>query len=290
MQWLDGAGIGICAHLLQGWDSMPRILPLLAISAITAGCIGTRDDAKQPVPSAFTTATDPIATVTVVGADTLGDSARIHHLAPEPDGKSIAFLFADPANGITQGLGIVQASGGQLPQLGWPDSVTSVWWSGPHQLSFTAGTGRGVRLVVDAHAAQLEAMAVTGTHNPPGPGTSVPKPNTNALLRAQAFIDSVRVQPEGMPQGSALRYRADSIIVAPGNTLAAVHVSASDIQGTKVNPTWYLVHLPSGHVRAVDSLIGRSSGLSASAGQWGADGAFYYAKERSLWRVRPSVQ
>lgn len=279
---------------------MPRTLSLLAISAITAGCIGNPDDGKRLVPSALTAAADPIATVTVIGADTLGDSARIHYLAPEPDGKSIAFLFADPANGITQGLGIVQVSGGQLPQLGWPDSVTSVWWSGPHQLSFTAGTGRGVRLVVDAHAAQLEAMEVTDGRNPPGSGTSVTKPGTNALSRtqagtnalsrAQAFIDSVRVQPEGMPQGSTLRYRADSIIVAPSDTLAAVHVSASDIQGTKVNPAWYLVHLPSGHVQAIDSLTGRSSGLSAAAGQWGADGAFYYAKERSLWRVRPSVQ
>ena len=269
---------------------MLRMLSLLAISAISTGCINTRDDAKRPAPSAFTAAADPIATVTVIGADTLGDSARIHHLIPEPDGRSIAFLFADPAKGVTRGLGIVQASGGQPPQLGWPDSVTSVWWSGPHQLSFTAGTGRGVRLVVDAHAAQLEAMAVTGTSDPPGLGTSVTKPNANALSRAQAFIDSVRVQPEGTPQGSTLRYRADSIIVAPGDTLAAIHVSASDLQGTRVNPAWYLVHLPSGHVRPIDSLTGRSSGLSASAGQWGADGAFYYAKERSLWRVRPSIQ
>jgi hypothetical protein len=269
---------------------MPRMLSLLTISAIAAGCISTRDDAKRPVPSAFTTAAEPITTVTVIGADTLSDSARIHHLAPEPDGRSIAFLFADPAKGVTRGLGIVQTSGGQPPQLGWPDSVTSVWWSGPHQLSFTAGTGRGVRLLVDAHAAQLEAMDVIGASNPPQPGTSVTKPNTSALSRAQAFIDSVRVQPEGMPQGSTLRYRADSIIVAPSDTLAAAHVLASDIQGSKVNPAWYLVHLPSGHVRAIDSLIGRSSGLSASAGQWGADGAFYYAKERSLWRVRPTVQ
>jgi hypothetical protein len=290
MQWLDGTGIGICAQSLAGWDLMQRTLSLLAISAITAGCVGTQDDAERPVPSAFTAAADPIATVTIVGADTLGDSARIHHLAPEPDGRSIAFLFADPAKGITRGLGIVQVSGGQPPQLGWPDSVTSVWWSGPHQLSFTAGTGQGVRLVVDAHAAQLEAMEVTSAPNPPRLGTSATNPNTNALSRAQAFIDSVRVQPEGTPRISTLRYRADSIIVAPSDTLAAVHVSASDTQGTKVNPAWYLVHLPSRHVQAIDSLIGRSSGLSASAGQWGADGAFYYAKERSLWRARPSVQ
>lgn len=268
---------------------MPRVTSLLVISVIAASCIGSPDDTKPPVPSALTVTADPIATVTVIGADTLGDSAQIHHLVPEPDGRSIAFLFADPTKGITQALGIIQASGGQPPQLGWPDSVTSVWWSGPHQLSFTAGTGRGVRLVVDAHAAQLEAMEVTGAYSPPGPESSGAKPNANALSRAQAFIDSVRVQPEGMPQGSTLRYRADSIIVAPGDTLAAVHVSASDIQGTKVNPAWYLVHLPSGHVQAIDSLIGRSSGLSASAAQWGPDGAFYYAKERSLWRVRPSV-
>lgn len=286
-----GTSAQVCAQLLQTRVPMPRVFSLLSISIITASCVGDRGNTEQSAPSAFTVTTDPISVIAAVGIDTLSDSTRIHHLEPEPDGRSIAFLFSDPAKGITQGLGVIQISGGQAPQLVWPDSVVSVWWSGPHQLSFTAGTGRGVRVVIDAHAAQLEALEVAGAERPhtlaQPPDT---QPNAGALSRAQAFIDSIRVQPEGTPQGSALQYRADSILIAPGDTLAAVHVSASDVQGTRVNPAWYLTHLPSGHVQPVDSLIGRSSGLSASAGRWGADGSFYYAKERSIWRAQPNAQ
>lgn len=266
-------------------------LSLLVSCAITASCISNRDDAESPVASALTVLASPVAAITVIGADTLSDSARIHYLAPEPDGESIAFLFADPAKGITQGLGISQASGSQIPQLAWPDSVTSVWWSNPHQLSFTAGTGRGVRVVVNSHAAELEALEVTGIQNTPASAGSVStESNTSALSRARTFIDSIRVQPEGTPQHSALRYQADSVIVAPGDTLAAIHVLAADIHGVKVNPAWYLVHIPTGHMQAIDSLTGRSSGLPASAGQWGADGSFYYAKERSIWRARANAK
>jgi hypothetical protein len=267
-------------------------LAVAALCVVSATCIDTRDDAKAPTSSVFTVTDAPVATIAFIGADTLSDSARIYQLQPEPDGGSIAFLFADPAKGITRGLGIVQASGSQAAQLGWPDSVVSVWWSNPHQLSFTAGTGRGVRLVVDAHAAQLQAVEVTG---PQGANTarssSVDSPSSaKALSRARSFIDSIRVQPAGTPQHSALQYRADSVLVAQGDSLAAVHVSAADAHGTKVNPSWYLVHLPSGHVHAVDSLTGQSPGLAASAGQWGANGLFYYAKERSIWRAQPVAQ
>jgi hypothetical protein len=204
----------------------------------------------------------------------------------------VAFLFADPAKGITGGLGIVQTSGGQQAQIGWPDSVSSVWWSNPHELSFIAGTGQGVRVVADAHAAQLTTVEATGatTVQPARNGAAPTSSHTDALARAQAFIDSIRVQPGGSPQQSTLRYRADSILVGRGDTLVAVHVSAADPQGSKVNPAWYLLHLPSRHVRPVDSLTGRSLGLAASAGRWGADGTFYYAKERSIWRVQPSAQ
>jgi hypothetical protein len=291
LRGLDGTrNRNLCPSLAELEQLMRKALLVLA-AAITAGCSAGRDDARPPLASALAIATSSIATVTVIGADTLSDSARIYYLQPEPDGGSVAFLFADPAKGVTRGLGIVQTSGGQPPQLVWPDSVTVVWWSRPHQLTFAAGTGQGVRLVVDVHAAQLEALEVTGTQSSQVPGSSVStQASTGALSRAQAFIDSIRVQPEGTPQGSALRYQADSAIVGPGDTLAAIHVSARDIQDTKVNPAWYLAHLPSRHIQAVDSLIGRSSGLPASAGRWGADGSFYYAKERSIWQVRPNAQ
>lgn len=273
---------------------LSSLLALLAGSAMGSSCISNQDEAKHPTGSALAVTVSPVVTVTSIGADTLTDSARIYQLEPEPDGASIAFLFADPVKGITRGLGIVQTSGNKAAQLGWPDSVLSVWWSGPHQLSFTAGTGRGVRLVVDAHAAQLEAVQVTGAQGarstPPSASSAVnDQSRVDALSRAQAFIDSIRVQPEGAPQQSTLRYRADSILVAVDSTVAAVHVSAGDSRGGTINPAWYLVHLPSGHVYPIDSLTGSSPGLAASSGRWGSDGAFYYAKERSIWRAQPSV-
>lgn len=281
------------AHLLQKRVVMRRTLSLrtiLASLAITSGCIADEDTAERRTSLTFTATSQPVATITRIGPDTLSDSARIYQLKPEPDGGSIAFLFTDPAKGITQGLGIVQTSGSQEAQLVWPDSVTSVWWSNPHQLSFTAGTGRGVYLVIDAHAAELKTAEVTQATTSP---TTQGKPDNQyetVKSRAQAFIDSVRVQPEGTPQRSALRYQADSILVAPSDTLAAVHVSASSSGGSDVNPGWYLLHLPSGHIRPVDSLTGRSLGLPASSGQWGANESFYYAKERTIWRAQPSAR
>ena len=265
---------------------MRSMLPFMGIVTVLTACTNASDDTKLVTAAGLTVMTGSLAVITVVGMDTLTDSASIHRLQPEPDGGSVAFTFADPAKGITSGLGLVNLSGTAAAHLAWPDSVTSFWWSGPHQLSFTAGTGHGVRVVVDAHAARLEAIEATDTRGGPS-GVSVTNDrNAAALSRARAFIDSVRVQPGGTPQESALRYRADSIIIAPGDTFAAVHVSAGNT-GITANPAWYVTHLPSGHMQAVDSLTGTSSGLPASAGAWGADGAFYYAKEQSIWRAQP---
>lgn len=261
----------------------------VGIAVLLTGCGSNQDDTKTATAGGLVATSSPLAAIGLVGIDTLSDSAWIRRLQPEPDGGSVAFLFADPAKGISRGLGLVEASGGPASQLAWPDSVTAFWWSGPHQLSFTAGTGQGVRVVVDAHAAQLEALEVTGSTRPPASSTANTV-NAHALSRAQAFIDSIRVQPGGAPQRSTLRYRADSVILAPGDTFAAVHVVANDGQGTTVNPTWYLAHLPSGHMQAIDSLTGRSTGLLPTAGQWGDDGAFYYAKERSIWRAQPKTR
>ena len=269
---------------------MRREFLFLCISTLLIGCLGNSEDAEPSVASGLATTTSPLVTISIVGIDTLSDSAWIHRLQPEPDGGSVAFLFADPMKGVSRGLGLVETSGTPGPHLVWPDSVNSFWWSGAHQLSFNAGTGQGVRVVVDAHAAQLEALQMTGSNARLPNSSSAGPPSAAALSRAQAFIDSIRVQPEGTPQGSTLRYRADSIILAPGDTFAAVHVFASDGRGTTVNPAWYLAHLPSGHMQPIDSLTGRSTGLLSSAGQWGRDGAFYYAKERSIWRAQPRAQ
>lgn len=269
---------------------MQRPLLSVSIPILLLSCINKQEDAKSLPASSFSVTTSPITTINIVGIDTLSDSASIHRVQPEPDGSSVAFLFADPAKGITSGLGLVQTSGSAPAQLAWPDSVISFWWSGPHQLSFTAGTGQGVRVVVDAHASQLQALEVTGVQTrQPTPAAKPDSSSTATLSRAQAFIDSIRVQPDGTPQRSTLRYEVDTIGLAPGDTLAAVHVLARDIQGTRVNPTWYLAHLPSGHMQAIDSLTGQSRGLPSTAGTWGADGRFYYAKERSIWRSQPAT-
>ena len=269
---------------------MRQILVPIGMILTFMACISDRDDAKSSTAAGLAATTSSLVVISIVGMDTLSDSASIHRLQPEPDGGSIAFLFADPAKGIKHGLGLVEASGAAAAQLAWPDSVGSFWWSGPHQLSFTAGTGQGVRVVIDAHAAQLEALEATDSLSRRGHRPALHAVAPTALSRAQAFIDSIRVQPEGTPQGSALRYQADSIIVAPGDTFAAVHVSARTSQGATANPAWYLAHLPSGHIQPVDSLTGASSGLPASAGQWGADGMFYYAKEKSIWRSQPRAR
>lgn len=267
---------------------MRKTLRLLALSMIAA-CTTDRENTQQNSVTSFTAAVEPTATVTRLGADSLSDSARIVRIEPEPDGESIAFMFADPAKGITGGLGIVQTSGTQASQLAWPDSVTSLWWSGPHELSFTAGTGQGVLVVVDAHAAQLEALRITEGRQRAQQSGGAAETQSEALARAHAFIDSLRVQPEGNPQGSTLRYQPDTIVMARGDTLAAVHVSASG-DGSEVNPAWYLLHIPSRRIQAIDSLVGRSAGLAATGGQWDTRGVFYYAKERSIWRAVPIIK
>jgi hypothetical protein len=271
-------------------DMRPTLQLLLVVIAIAA-CVGSGDRAGSPVAKGFSASATPLMTLRVVGADTLSDSASIQRLEPEPDGGSVAFLFADPAKGITRGLGLIESTGRQATQLVWPDSVATFWWSSPHELSFTAGTGQGVRVVVDAHAGQLQTIEVTGRPQAqPISPSRTEQASTDVVSRVQLFIDSIRVQPEGTPQGSALRYHADSVIVARTDTFAAVHVVATDSEGTPVNPAWYLAHLPSGRMQAIDSLTGRSGGLPRTAGQWGADGFFYYAKERSILRAKPTAQ
>jgi hypothetical protein len=269
---------------------MRKTLVLTALIAFV-GCEAGRNEMRETSISAFHAVAEPLVTVSTIGVDTVSDSASISHVRPEPDGESVAFIFADPAKGITRALGIVQTSGPQVSQLVWPDSVMSVWWSGPHELRFTAGTGQGVYAVIDAHAAALQAMAITDSasgRRSSDASTTGAAP-TEALTRVQRFIDSVRVQPDGTPQQSALRYAADTVIIAPGDTLAAAHVSAK-ANGSSVNPGWYLVHIRSNSVTAVDSLIGASSGLPRSGGGWDTKGGFYYAKERSIWRARVTAR
>lgn len=269
---------------------MRTLSGLAALISIATGCNTGGEATGERSISTFSAVAEPLVTVSTVGVETVSDSASISDILPEPDGQSVAFIFADPAKGAARALGIVQISETRTSHLVWPDSVMSVWWSGPHELQFTAGTGQGVYAVIDAHAAALEALAITGSPRAaPRPPAATEQARTMALARVQSFIDSLRVQPEGTPQRSALRYRADTIIIAAGDTLAAAHVSAN-AEGSSVNPAWYLIHIESGSVRSVDSLVGRSVGLPRSAGGWDSRGTFYYAKERSIWRARATAR
>jgi hypothetical protein len=269
---------------------MRKTLGLIALISSLSGCDPSQEAASRRSISTFSAVAEPLVTVTTIGADTMSDSAWISHIKPEPDGESVAFIFADPTKGATHALALARVAGTQTSHLVWPDSVTLVWWSGPHELRFTAGTGRGVYAIVDAHAAALEALAITDSARAlPAPAPSTMQARTNALARLQSFIDSLRVQPEGTPQRSVLRYRADTIIVAAGDTLAAAHVAA-DADGGSVNPAWYVVHIESGSVQPIDSLVGRATGLPRSAGGWDNSGTFYYAKERSIWRARVTAR
>ena len=270
---------------------MKGIIWLLG-ATVALSCTSSEEETKTSRASTFNVAIGPFATVDVIGTDTLSDSARILELYPEPDAGSFVFRFADPGKHITSGLGIVQTSGNRQAQLIWPDSVLSVWWGSPHELGFTSGTGSGVRIIVDVHATQLEAIEASQDRGRLGVARQAAAGRSTALAvkRVQVFIDSVRVQPEGTPQHSALRYQADTATIASSINVAAVHVSAQDHEGKKSNPSWYLVHLPSGHVRPLDSLTGSSPGLPAIGGQWTGDGVFYYAKERSIWQARPQLQ
>ena len=282
----------MCLSLASERAHMKDTLWLLGTCAIALSCMSGEKGATSARTSTFSVVVEPFATVNLIGADTLSDSARILELYPEPDGGSVTFRFMDPVKRVSSGLGIVQASGTRQAQLVWPDSVVSAWWAGPHELGFIAGTGTGVRIVVDVHATQLQTIeASEGRGRPNADDTPSTDLTMVAVERAQAFIDSVRVQPEGIPQRSTiLQYKADTATIAPDTLVAAVHVSAHDHTGKRSNPSWYLVHIPSGHVRPVDSLTGNSPGLPASGGQWTIGGVFYYAKERSIWQAQPRIQ
>src|SRR5687767_15231459 len=118
---------------------------IFAVLVTGLGCDRGRSDTESRIVAEMSATLNPVAVISIVGIDTLSDSAWIHRLQPEPDGGSVAFLFADPMKGVSRGLGLVETSGTPGPHLVWPDSVNSFWWSGAHQLSFNAGTGQGVR-------------------------------------------------------------------------------------------------------------------------------------------------
>ena len=222
------------------------------------------------------------ASFEIVGADTLSDSARIIRIVPEQDGDGVITLFADPARRVSSGLAIVDRRMAH-PQLVWPDSVTSVWWTGPHTLAFTTTTGQGIRLVVDVHAATLKIADTTGRGLQSPPTAAVA--DSSVIGRSRAFIDSIHVQPAGTPQGSALTYSVTRVVPSPDGSLAAFHAAARGPAETMTNPGWFILDRSSGVVAPVEQVTGPLSELPSEAGEWGGNGSFLYAKGRAVWNA-----
>lgn len=264
------------------------MLPALGASVITTlGACNTADRQPRQPLGALDFRTIQRASLRTIAMDTLSDSSRILAVVPEPDGDAVAFRFADPAHGIAAGLGLLDRAH-PLPQLGWPDSVAQVRWRRPHELVFTAGTGEGVRMILDAHADTITAVEAA-----PGVKDSVamvlPAPTqapSDLRTRAIAFIDSVRFQPDGRPQQSALHYAPSRIVLAPRDSVAAFHVTAIDSSGRHSNPAWYILDVPSGAIEPIDSIVGPTAAMPAESGAWTDEGTFLFTKGLILYEVR----
>lgn len=261
----------------------PTLAALLRAALLGTLLLACRREDRRPGSGggALTVTTRQRADIRLVGQDTLSDSARIVRLIPESDGDAIAVLFADPLRQVTAGLALTDRAH-STPQLLWPDSVTSAWWSGPHAIAFSTSTGRGVRAVVDVHRASIKVIERAGERAPaPVPDVR----SVSALSRATAYVDSVYVQPTGQPQRSSLKYAVDRIIPSPGKRFAALYVVARDSAGRPMNPAWYAMDLPTGHIERIEQITGPMVELPADAAGWGNEGRFFFAKGRSVWEA-----
>ena len=273
-------------------------LLLLLLQVVVAGACGgdtSRTSRASGEAGALTATVVRRGTIAGFAADTLSSAARILALYPGTgaDSSTVAFAFADSVRGVSSGLGVLDlgaaaSGGGRRPtHLVWPDSVHAVWWSAPHVLSFT--TVRGVVGRADVGADTLTATTAGDSTRGATPGASstpAPRPSDAAAARASAFVDSAHQQPAGRPAPrSALRYVVDSMIAARDGRLVALHVTATDSAGRRMNPAWYALALPSGSVASVDSVVGPVTELPASTGAWGgADGrTFFFARGREVY-------
>ena len=223
------------------------------------------------------------ASFQVVGADTLSDSAQILRILPEQDGDGVIALFADPARRVSSGLGIIDTMMAH-PQLLWPDSVSNVWWTSPHVLAFTTTTGRGIRLVVDVHAATVK-IADTADTRIGSPPTAIVA-DSSVTKRARAYTDSVHLQQSaGAPRSSALIYSVTRVVPSPDGSMAAFHSAARDTSGVLTNPAWFILDRSSGAVAPMDQITGPVTELPKEAGEWGGNASFFYAKGKAVWEA-----
>jgi len=274
--------------------SAVRLATRLALAAaLLGGCVAS-DDGKGAEASSRTTGGPLTVTraelldATVVGADTLSDSAYVTGVYPEADGEAVAFTFADPRRRVSAGLALAQRKA-PAPALLWPDSVGAVWWSAPHAVAFTTQSGTGVHAVVDVHAERATVTEDSAARAPAAGARA--GPSDPARVRATAYIDSVHLQPAGRPQGSALRYTVTATRTSPDGRLTAFYAVATDNAGRQTNPAWYAMNDDGGGVTPIDEVVGPLGEMPETAAGWTADGRFVYAKRQTLWEatVRPDT-
>jgi hypothetical protein len=254
-------------------------LPLIGLAA----CDSTPESKTQPKSmTAISAHSTQRVAFQIVGGDTLSDSASILRILPEQDGDGIVALFADPSRRVSAGLAIVDQRMIH-PQLLWPDSVTSVWWTGPHRLAFTTRTGPEIRLVADVHAATLRiADTVDRTIGSPPPDASV---DSSVAQRARAYIDSVHLQLAGASRNAPLLYSVTRIVPSIDGSMAAFQSAGRDAGGVLTNPSWFVLDRTSGAITPLDQITGPAAELPAQAGEWNGNSSFFYAKGRSIWEA-----
>ena len=257
----------------------------LGLILILAACTREQEQPQIATPAAAASLrvhTTQRSTFRVVGADTLSDSARVLQIHPEQDADALVIVFADPARRVSAGLAIVDRQMA-APQLVWPDSVTGVWWIGPHMLAFRTTTGTGARLVVDVHAAE-HRIADTSTASLTRP-VATPVVDSTMMQRARNYTDSVRGQVAGTSQTSALTYAVTRLVPSRDGRLSAFHTAARDARGALTNPAWYALDRETGAVTPIDQVTGPAAELPSDAGQWSESGSFFYAKGRAIWEA-----
>lgn len=263
---------------------MRRLIPLLLLP-LFAACPEQRE-ADRPVPSPTTELEAPTTLRVVaqqIGEATLSDSARIEQIFPEPDGDAVAFLIADPGQRVQAGLAIHDGRM-ESAQLLWPNGVTDAWWTGDHTLAFTTSTGRGAFIVVNVHAAALEAIESPDIRaERPQPTTGDRQEDLRGL--AQRRIDSLHIQRGEIP-GEGPTHTVVQLIESPTDPVSAFYVISRDAGGSGFNPAWWVLDNETGAIGEVDSVTGPEEELPRRAAAWTREGRFVYAKGLGIYETR----
>jgi hypothetical protein len=232
--------------------TLARSLACLAapLAAMLAACDAEPERTPTPESPAFAAPIQPRSTVRALPTDTLSEAARIVRLVPEPDGRSVAVVFADTSSGVSSGLALNELGEDRMELL-WPDSVTNVWWPSDHSVAFTTETGRGIRVVVDVHAESLTVMERLDDSVAVPP--IAPADESEVRARATTYIDSVFAQAEGRATRGELTYAVARLV-------------------------------------PVDAVVGPPEQLPADAAGWTDGGVLVYAKGLTIWSAQPTTR